>query len=100
MKTIAALFIGLLIGGVGMHLLCYARHATYVSGYIVNVEKPLVMSVQDVIDTYDQGDDALAEAKVRLLNELWQDHYGDVEETWGIYDDVVNLQADDVSAGP
>lgn len=95
MKTVATLIAGMVLGGIVMSILSYAQHATYASGYVVNVEKPIMMSLEDIVHTYDKGDHALAETKVRRLNELWHDHYGSVSSARDIYDEVWGIDFHD-----
>lgn len=100
MKTFVTLIVGMILGGIVMSVLSYARHATYMSGYISNVEWPIKRCLEDIVHTYDNGDAALAEAKVRRLDKLWHDHYGSVEPMGGLYEEVYNLQIEEAPQAP
>jgi hypothetical protein len=90
MRPAFAFFAGLLVASAIAFVLCSLRTGYVKARYMSAVDTPVRTALDDIVATFDHGNVAVAEAKVRLLHSRWRQYIatGDLGE---IHTEIANL---------
>lgn len=94
MRTISAFVVGVLLTSVVAYYLCSLRTSYIEARFMSAVDAPMRMSLDYILDAFDNNNPALAEARIRLLRSRWNESIlsGSLGD---IHTDIGNLKLPD-----
>jgi hypothetical protein len=94
-KLLAGLIMGVVVTAAIAYFVCGAREAVLKTRYMSEIEAPVRLSLEDIVATYDSGDTDLAEAKVRRLEQLWQQYWSTRQPIDDLHLQITDIRAED-----